>query len=157
MIDPAAPLPAPPPGAPADLVLGAFTPHPPWIVDPDAMPWRSGVAGEPDVDTLRRQAADLARVLVHPQHLPSLGRVLTVAWRLGIPLLTWGAKERGTPESPVMVNRSYGKEPRLRSVALAHGDGAAERDDGGRTEPHEQVVESSQRERSCSRSGTRSP
>ena len=105
MIDPAAPLPAPPPGAPADLVLGAFTPHPPWIVDPDAMPWRSGVAGEPDVDTLRRQAADLARVLVHPQHLPSLGRVLTVAWRLGIPLLTWGAKERGTPESRAGLSR----------------------------------------------------
>jgi len=105
MIDPAAPLPAPPPGAPADLVLGAFTPHPPWIVDPDAMPWRSGVAGEPDVDTLRRQAADLARVLVHPQHLPSLGRVLTVAWRLGIPLLTLGAKERGTPESRAGLSR----------------------------------------------------
>jgi ubiquinone biosynthesis protein len=69
------------------------------------MPWRSGVAGEPDVDTLRRQAADLARVLVHPQHLPSLGRVLTVAWRLGIPLLTWGAKERGTPESRAGLSR----------------------------------------------------
>ena len=69
------------------------------------MPWRFGVADEPDVDALRRQAADLARVLVHPQHLPSLGRVLTVAWRLGFPLLVWGAKERGTPQSRAGLSR----------------------------------------------------
>ena len=105
MIDPDATQAAPPPAGPADLALGAFTPRAPWIVDPRAMPWRFGVAGEPDVDTLRRQAADLARVLVHPQHLPSLGRVLTVAWRLGLPLLAWGAKERGTPESRAGLSR----------------------------------------------------
>ena len=105
MIDPDASQAAPPPDGPADLALGAFTPRAPWIVDPSAMPWRFGVAGEPDVDTLRRQAADLARVLVHPQHLPSLGRVLTVAWRLGLPLLAWGAKERGTPESRAGLSR----------------------------------------------------
>ncbi len=105
MIDPDAPQAAPPPAGPADLALGAFTPRAPWVVDPRAMPWRFGGAGEPDVDTLRRQAADLARVLVHPQHLPSLGRVVTVAWRLGLPLLAWGSKERGTPESRAGLSR----------------------------------------------------
>ena len=105
MIDPDATQAAPPPAGPADLALGAFTPRAPWIVDPTAMPWRFGIAGEPDVGTLRQQAADLARELVNPQHLPSLGRVLTVAWRLGLPLLAWGAKERGTPESRAGLSR----------------------------------------------------
>ena len=105
MIDPDATEAAPPPAGPADLALGAFTPRAPWIVEPRAMPWRFGVSGEPDVDTLRRQAADLARVLVHPPHLPSLGRVLTVVWRLGVPLLTWGAQERGTPQSRAGLSR----------------------------------------------------
>jgi ubiquinone biosynthesis protein len=104
MIDPVPTDPAVPDG-PADLALGAFTPHAPWLVDPDAMPWRAGAPGEPDVDTLRRQAADLARTLVHPQHLPSLGRVVSVAWRLGVPLLQWGAKERGTPASRAGLSR----------------------------------------------------
>jgi len=106
MIDPVPdPVTPPPPPGPADLALGAFTPHAPWVVDPAAMPWRTGGAGEPDVATLRRQAADLARVLVHPQHLPSLGRVVTVAWRLGVPLLAWGATERGTPDSRAGLSR----------------------------------------------------
>ena len=100
MIDPA----TPPddtrdPGGPSDLAIGAFTPHAPWIVVPESMGWRMAHGGEPDVDTLRGQAADLAAVLVHPKHLPSLRRVLTVAYRLGLPLLAWGATERGTPDS----------------------------------------------------------
>jgi len=104
MIDPVPTDPSVPDG-PTDLVLGAFTPDAPWLVDPDAMSWRTGGRGEPDVDTLRHQAADLARTLVHPQHLPSLGRVLSVAWRLGVPLVLWGAKERGTPQSRAGLSR----------------------------------------------------
>jgi ubiquinone biosynthesis protein len=104
MIDPVppfadAPETGPDPEGPADLAIGAFTPHAPWIVEPATMPWRLGAGGDPDVETLRRQAAELARTLIHPQHLPSVGRVLSVAYRLGIPLLAWGAKERGTPEA----------------------------------------------------------
>ncbi len=100
MINPATPLgDAPDPGGPPDLAIGAFTRHAPWIVEPASMGWRRAHGDEPDVDTLRAQAADLATVLVHPQHLPSLRRVLTVAYRLGVPLLAWGATERGTPDS----------------------------------------------------------
>jgi len=100
MIDAATPLDdAPDPGGPSDLAIGAFTPHAPWIVEPESMGWRLAHGGEPDVDTLRGQAADLAAILVHPKHLPSLRRVLTVVYRLGIPLLAWGATERGTPDS----------------------------------------------------------
>jgi ubiquinone biosynthesis protein len=100
MIDPVIPLDsAQDPAGPADLAIGAFTSHAPWIVEPETMPWRLGEGGEPDVATLRRQAADLARTLVDPDHLPSVGRVLTVAFRIGLPLLVWGANERGTPDS----------------------------------------------------------
>ncbi|HEY4929688.1 MAG TPA: AarF/UbiB family protein [Acidimicrobiales bacterium] len=100
MIDPVLPLDsAQDPAGPADLAIGAFTSHAPWIVEPETMPWRLGEGGEPDVATLRRQAADLARTLVDPHHLPSVGRVLTVAFRIGLPLLRWGANERGTPDS----------------------------------------------------------
>jgi len=100
MIDPVPPLDgASRPGVPADLAIGAFTPHAPWVVEPDTMPWRLGTGGAPDVGTLRRQAAGMAQTLVHPDNLPPVGRVLTVAYRLGVPLLVWGAKERGTPGS----------------------------------------------------------
>jgi ubiquinone biosynthesis protein len=106
MIDPAAPLPHPPgPDDPADLAIGAFTPHAPWIVEPEAMPWRFARAGDPDIATLRSRAAELAQVLVHPDHLPSLRRVLTVTYRLGSALLLWGSNERGTPESRAGLSR----------------------------------------------------
>lgn len=105
MIDPVPPLDEPRADGPADLAIGVFTPNAPWLVDPEAMAWRLGSAGEPDVDTLRRQAADLARVLVHPTHLPSIRRLVTVAYRLGRPLLAWGAAERGTPGSRAGLSR----------------------------------------------------
>jgi ubiquinone biosynthesis protein len=106
MIDSAAPLEqSPGHDEPSDLAIGAFTPQAPWIVVPDAMPWRFARNGDPDVVTLRIQAADLARTLVRPNRLPSVRRVLTVAYRLGGALLLWGAKERGTPESRAGLSR----------------------------------------------------
>ena len=106
MIDPATPLGyVPGPDDPPDLVLGAFTPRAPWIVDPETMPWRTASGGDPDIDTLRAEAAELARSLVHPKHLPSVGRVLTVVYRIGGALLAWGARERGTPESRAGLSR----------------------------------------------------
>ena len=103
MIDPAPPV-APDP-APADLAIGAFTPHAPWIVEPATMRWRFPRDGDPGIDDLRDQAAELARTLVHPKHLPSVRRVATVAYRIGGALLLWGAKERGTPESRAGLSR----------------------------------------------------
>ena len=106
MIDPATPLGyVPGPDDPPDLVLGAFTPRAPWIVDPETMPWRTASGGDPDIDTLRAEAAELGRSLVHPKHLPSVGRVLTVVYRIGGALLAWGARERGTPESRAGLSR----------------------------------------------------
>jgi ubiquinone biosynthesis protein len=93
-----------------DLAIGAFTPHGPWTVEPDKMTWRFGgpnPAGgtDPDIVTLRRQAAALARQLVKPQRVPSLARVLAVGFRLGTALAAWGIRDRGTPTSRSGLSR----------------------------------------------------
>jgi ubiquinone biosynthesis protein len=88
-----------------DLAIGAFTPHGPWTVDPDAMPWRFATDTEGDIDVLRTEAATLARRLVKPQHIPSVGRVMTVGLRLGSALVGWGIHERGTPRSRAGLSR----------------------------------------------------
>jgi ubiquinone biosynthesis protein len=97
--------PAPPAPHNPDLAIGAFTPNGPWTVDPDAMPWRFATGTEGDIDVLRTEAAALARRLVKPQHIPSVGRVLTVGLRLGSALVGWGIHDRGTPGSRAGLSR----------------------------------------------------
>src|ERR1700677_3329650 len=104
------------PGRP-DLAIGAFTPHGPWTVDPEQMTWRLGgpQAGaadgdspdsdELDIDELRKQAADLARQLVRPRRFPPGLRVIDVGLRLGIALVGWGIRDRGTPTSRSGLSR----------------------------------------------------
>ena len=85
------------PARPRHRCLHAGTHRGSW--SPTSMGWRLGARGR-----ARRRHPPRARpptwprILVHPQHLPSLRRVLTVAYRLGVPLLAWGATERGTPD-----------------------------------------------------------
>jgi ubiquinone biosynthesis protein len=89
----------------SDLAIGAFTPHGPWTVDPAAMAWRFPSTDSGGVDALREDAARLAHTLVRPQHLPSVGRVATVGYRLGSALLGWGLRDRGTPSSRSGLSR----------------------------------------------------
>ena len=96
---------APPAPHNPDLAIGAFTPNGPWTVDPDAMQWRFATGTEGDIDVLRTEAAALARRLVKPQHIPSVGRVLTVGLRLGSALVGWGIHDRGTPGSRAGLSR----------------------------------------------------
>jgi ubiquinone biosynthesis protein len=96
---------APPDGGRPDLRLGAFTPRGPWTVDPDTMGWRFPSATSGGIDALREDAAQLAHQLVRPAHLPSLGRVVTVGYRLGSALLGWGLRDRGTPTSRAGLSR----------------------------------------------------
>ncbi|MGK2949347.1 MAG: ABC1 kinase family protein [Acidimicrobiales bacterium] len=71
-----------------DLEMGSFSDHPPWAVDPDAMPWRSAVPG------LRaRIAADLPR-LTRPGRVPPGVRVLRTSAVLGGALGLWAVKAR---------------------------------------------------------------
>ncbi len=88
-----------------DLDVGAFTPHGPWTVRPEQMAWRFPTESGGDIDALRADAAGLARDLVRPRRLPPGARVATVSWRLGLALLAWGVRERGTPTSRSGLSR----------------------------------------------------
>ncbi|MGZ4694255.1 MAG: ABC1 kinase family protein, partial [Acidimicrobiales bacterium] len=57
---------------PADLAIGSFSDHPPWIVDPEAMPWRESVDAVRWV--VRREVPELTR----PRRLPAGTRVIRV-------------------------------------------------------------------------------
>jgi ubiquinone biosynthesis protein len=86
---------------PTDLDLGSFSEHAPWLVDPDAMPWRRAVPG------LRRQiAADLPR-LTSPSKVPPGMRVVRTTRVLGSALGRWaiGARRKGGSESIADLSR----------------------------------------------------
>ena len=76
---------APPP---ADLTVGAFSDDPPWIVEPEAMPWREGVDGVRWV--VRAELPDLIR----PRRLPRGRRVFTVVSHLGRAVGGWYLLDR---------------------------------------------------------------
>jgi ubiquinone biosynthesis protein len=86
-----------------DLAIGAFTPHGPWTVDPDAMSWRYSDIG--DIDVIRANSATEARQLLEPHRLPPGLRVLTVGYRLGRALIGWSAHDRGTDTSRAGLSR----------------------------------------------------
>lgn len=81
--------------APADLHIGAFSDHPPWLVEPEAMAWRAGL------DAVRRASQESAPELIRRRRLPPGGRVLTTGARLGVAVGTWyvGDRRRGRPVS----------------------------------------------------------
>jgi ubiquinone biosynthesis protein len=81
-------MPAPPEPQPRDLAVGAFSDTPPWLVDPDAMSWRSAV------HYLRQASQAEVPRLIRRRRLPPGGRVLTVGARLGWALGTWYLIER---------------------------------------------------------------
>jgi ubiquinone biosynthesis protein len=85
--------PAVAPDAPPDLAIGSFSEHPPWIVDPDAMPWREAVE---EIRWLTRH--DLPE-LIRPRRLPQGGRAFTVVRRLGTAVGMWAWKGRGKDRS----------------------------------------------------------
>jgi ubiquinone biosynthesis protein len=88
-------------GAPSDLVLGAFSSEPPWLVDPARMTWRKGV------DAIRwvtkRQVPDL----IAPRRFPSGSRVFLVGRHLGLAAGLWaiGARRQGGSASKADLSR----------------------------------------------------
>src|SRR5687768_12519108 len=90
---------------PADLDIGAFTEHGPWVVDPAAMPWRTGTAA------LRRASAASVPGLVRRRVLPPGARVITVGRALGVAVGTWylGDRRRGQPTSRAGLSRRLRK------------------------------------------------
>ena len=65
--------------SPADLSVGSFSNTPPWLVDPDDLPWRAGVAA------LRAATAAQVPDLLRRRRLPPGRRVLRVAAELAGP------------------------------------------------------------------------
>ncbi|MCD9625000.1 ABC1 kinase family protein [Rhabdothermincola salaria] len=80
---PTEPLSRPEDDAPNDLSIGAFSDDPPWLVDPEVMPWREAV------DAVRWVTRAQLPDLIRPRRLPRGRRVFTVVRRLGTALLPW--------------------------------------------------------------------
>jgi ubiquinone biosynthesis protein len=86
---------------PADLAFGAFSSHPPWVLDLDAVSWRGGI------DELRaRTRADAPR-LTRRRRLPPGSRVVRVGAFLGTALAAWyvGDRRRGPHRSRAGLSR----------------------------------------------------
>jgi ubiquinone biosynthesis protein len=99
----------------ADLEWGAFSEHPPWVVEPERMPWLAAV------DQLRAEAQLEAPVLASSRRLPPAGRMLTVTARLGSALGPWWYhKRRGRLTAGTAASRAE-LSHRLRVAAEALG------------------------------------
>jgi ubiquinone biosynthesis protein len=68
---------------PADLAVGAFSDHPPWLVDPPAMLWRTGL------DFVRTATAEEVPKLTRRRRLPPLRRLVRVVRLIGVALGWW--------------------------------------------------------------------
>jgi ubiquinone biosynthesis protein len=84
-----------------DLAIGSFTDRGPWVVEPDAMPWRR------DVDRLRERARAQVPHWMRTGHLPPVGRLARVVGLVGSALGMWavGARRKGAPHSRVDLSR----------------------------------------------------
>ncbi|HEX6786581.1 MAG TPA: AarF/UbiB family protein, partial [Acidimicrobiales bacterium] len=86
-----------PDARPADLAWGAFSEHPPWVID------RAEIAWLPDVGRLRVAAEREVPVLTAPTTLPPGARVARVAARLSTAVVPWLVRKRrhryATPEA----------------------------------------------------------
>ncbi len=78
---------------PSDLAIGAFSSHPPWLVDPDDLAWNVGI------DALRAAERAEAPALTRRRRLPPGVRVVRVGAVLGTAVAGWAVVERrGTRE-----------------------------------------------------------
>jgi ubiquinone biosynthesis protein len=79
---------SPPPPPPADLSVGAFSSHPPWLVDPDDLSWNAGI------DALRTRTNATAPALTRRRRLPPGLRTARVGAVLGRAVAGWALVER---------------------------------------------------------------
>jgi ubiquinone biosynthesis protein len=85
----------------ADFATGGYSERGPWVVDPDAMPWRASV--ERERDRARRQVPRW----LETGHLPPLGRLVKVVALVGYAMAAWyvGERRRGNPASRQGLSR----------------------------------------------------
>ncbi len=97
-----------------DRDWGAFTEAGPWTVDLDSVTWLAHAAH------LRRRAKAEVPTLTKPSRIPPGGRVLTVAWRLGLALVPWLWRKRRQKYADAAASRAD-VSLRLRLAAEALG------------------------------------
>ena len=68
---------------PADAAVGAFSETPPWLIDPDELPWRIGL------DLVRERTRTDATLLTRRRITPPWQRILTVIGTLGPAVGAW--------------------------------------------------------------------
>lgn len=73
---------------PADLAIGSFSSTPPWIVEPESMPWREVV------DSIRWLTKHDLPELTSPRRLPDVKRAATVVADFGTAIGMWWATGR---------------------------------------------------------------
>jgi ubiquinone biosynthesis protein len=96
---------------PADLDIGAFSDHPPWLVDLDAMTWRRS---EPTIrDTIRRQLPSL----IEPRRVPPISRLVLVVTLFGRALIGWRIVERRSGDRSIS-RRGLSRRVRIAIEAL---------------------------------------
>ena len=93
----------------ADLAIGSFTDHGPWVVEPESMAWRR------DIERLREQARAAYPQWMETGRLPPFGRLARVVGRVGSALGVWAVGERR--KGPLRSRRDLSR--RLR-IAFGH-------------------------------------
>jgi ubiquinone biosynthesis protein len=76
------------PPAPPDLAVGTFSDHPPWLVAPAEMRWRIGL------DRVRARTRAEVPELTRRPRVPPLGRLVSTARHLGVPIAAWALTDR---------------------------------------------------------------
>src|SRR5271169_7192763 len=88
-------------GPSPDLAIGAFTQRGPWVVQPGAMPWRSGI------QELRTQTQAIVPTLIARRRVPPLRLGYVGSVLLGA-VGPWAARKRlkiGEPTSVQLAHR----------------------------------------------------
>src|SRR5579863_6328125 len=86
---------------PSDLAFGAFSSHPPWVLDLDRLVWRAGL------DEVRARTRAEAPRLTRRRRLPPGSRVVKVSVLLGTAVAGWyvGDRRHGTQRSRAGLSR----------------------------------------------------
>jgi ubiquinone biosynthesis protein len=91
--------PSPVPEPSPDLEFGAFSDRGPWVLDPDALPWRW------EIDRLRRGTRQEVPRLLAPGRVPPLGRLVRTVTVIGGALAGWFVFEYRRPQSRRGISR----------------------------------------------------
>jgi ubiquinone biosynthesis protein len=91
--------PSPVPDPSPDLVFGAFSDLGPWVIDPEALPWRW------EIDRLRRGTRQEVPRLLARGRVPPLGRLARTVAVIGGAIAGWAVFEYRRPQSRRGISR----------------------------------------------------